>query len=169
MLWLRFLNLQTIPSGVDVCGKILFFFFLLNKNGCWQLSLWWRLYWRSLWLWSVLWCRDCPVRGFVFIPSPASWDPVTVVDPRSFLLQLQKCRNTCLKLQEHFVLLRNFFLNFLFTFINFYWSMVALQCCASFCCTARWISHMYLYIPCFLDFLPIQVTTALSRAPRTIQ
>ena len=41
----------------------------------------------------------------------------------------------------------------------FYWSIVALQCHVSFCCIAKWISYMYTYIPSFLDFLPIQVTT----------
>ena len=50
-------------------------------------------------------------------------------------------------------------LYFLFVFINFYWSVVVLQCWLSFYCTAKWISYMYTYISYFLDFLPIQVTT----------
>ena len=44
---------------------------------------------------------------------------------------------------------------FYFIFINFYWSVVALQYCVSFYCTAKQISYMYTYIPYFLDFLPI--------------
>ena len=36
--------------------------------------------------------------------------------------------------------------------INFYWGIVAFQCCISFYCTAKWISYTYTYIPSFLDF-----------------
>ena len=45
-----------------------------------------------------------------------------------------------------------------FLLINFYSSIVALQCCFSFYCTTRQ-SVAHIHISPLLDFLPIQVTT----------
>ena len=38
----------------------------------------------------------------------------------------------------------------------FYWHIVALQYCVSFCCAAKWISHTCTYIS-FLNFLPMKL------------
>ena len=49
-------------------------------------------------------------------------------------------------LQAHWIMI--------FFFFNFYWCLVALQCCIHFCSTEKCIG----YTPPFLDFLPIQFT-----------
>ena len=58
----------------------------------------------------------------------------------------------------------------LFFLINFYWSILALQCCVSFYCTAKWISYTLTYIPSLFRF-PSHLGhhRALSRVPCALQ
>ena len=41
-----------------------------------------------------------------------------------------------------------------YLFLKCNWGIIALQCCADFCHTTTRNSHKYMYIPCFLSFLP---------------
>ena len=36
----------------------------------------------------------------------------------------------------------------------FYWHVIISHCCIGFCCTRKWISYVYTYIPSLLSFLP---------------
>ena len=63
-----------------------------------------------------------------------------------------------------------FFNNFVacILFIYFYWGLVALLCCISFCSTMKWISCVYSFIPVFFFFFfSINFITVFLNLPLT--
>ena len=59
---------------------------------------------------------------------------------------------------------------FLWVFLHLYWSIIALQWCASFCFITKWISYTYTYVPISLPScvslpptLPIPLLQAVTK------
>ena len=48
--------------------------------------------------------------------------------------------------------LSHFNTNMLWLLKKFYWSMIDIQCCVNFYCTAKWFSFTYIYIPFYILF-----------------
>ena len=68
---------------------------------------------------------------------------------KTYFEPITNVQNSCKSSTESF-----FFFAFLpFFKKNFYWSIVDLQCCVSFRCTAKWINYTYTYIHSFFSFL----------------